>query len=89
MRSSPPAGGVVLAGVADEDRLLLDGVAALAAGGAGVDGVAVVEAAADGVALDDLEAHARGCLAGGGWEEGGGGGCCKRVRMDRYETDGL
>ena len=52
--------GMCLAGVADEDGLLLDGMASLGAGGAGVDGMAVVEAATDGVALDHLDAHGGG-----------------------------
>lgn len=53
----PPL-GVRVAGVSHEDGFLLHAVAALAARRARVDGVAVVEAAADGVAFDDLEAHA-------------------------------
>lgn len=43
--------------IADQDGLLLDRVAALAVGGAGVDGVLEVDAFADGVALDELVAH--------------------------------
>lgn len=40
-----------------EHGLFLDGVAALAVGGAGVDGVLEVDAFADGVAFDDFVAH--------------------------------
>lgn len=48
---------VVLAGVANEDGSLLDGVALGAVGRAHVDAVLVVEAPADGVALNDEVAH--------------------------------
>lgn len=44
-------------GVTDQYGLFLNGVAALAVGGAWVDGVLEVDAFADGVALDDFVAH--------------------------------
>lgn len=47
----------------DQHGLLLDFMAVLAVGGAGVDGVLVVDAFADGVAFDDSVAHSGG---GGG-----------------------
>lgn len=47
------------AGIADQDGLLLHGMAALAVGGARIDRVLEVNAFADGVALDDLVAHFR------------------------------
>jgi hypothetical protein len=58
------------AGVADHDLPLLNGVAALVGGRAGVHGVLVIDAPADGVYLDDLQ------TPGGGWARwrGGGGG---------------
>lgn len=49
--------GVDVAGVADEDRLLLDRVAILSVLRTWVNGVLVVQTTADGVALDDLVAH--------------------------------
>lgn len=45
------------AGVADQDCLLLDAVAALVVAWAGVDGMTVVETLANRVAFDDLVAH--------------------------------
>lgn len=59
------------AGISDENGLFLDGVAALAVGGTGVDGVLEVDAFADGVAFDDFVAHfvgcgVRSCSTGGG-----------------------
>jgi len=48
---------VLLAEVSDEHRPLLHHVSALTSGGARVHRVAVVEAAADRVAFDDLDAH--------------------------------
>ena len=45
------------AGVADTDFADLNAVAGVIGGGAGVDGVLVVEAAAGGVPLNDLKAH--------------------------------
>lgn len=51
--------GVGVTSVSDQDGLLLHGVASLATGAAGVHGMAVVEATADRIALDDLEAHVR------------------------------
>lgn len=59
--------GVLVAGISDQDGLLLHGVSSLRAGGARIDGVFVVEAAADGVPLDDLYAHRFCLLRGGGW----------------------
>jgi hypothetical protein len=70
-------GGVVLAGVPDEDGLLLDGVAPGAVGGAHIDAVLVVEAAAGGIALDDDVAH------------GDGGGRSHRRRMAGQRERGL
>lgn len=49
--------GVVVAGVSDEDGLLLDVVAPGAVGGAHIDAVLVIEAPADRVAFDDEVAH--------------------------------
>lgn len=43
--------------VPDQHGLFSDGVAALAVGGAGVDGVLEVDAFADGVAFDNFVAH--------------------------------
>lgn len=54
-----PTFGMCGTGVADEDGLFLDGVAALASGGTRIDCVAVVEATADRVPLHDLETHTR------------------------------
>jgi hypothetical protein len=48
---------VVLAGVPNEDGPLLHGVAMSAVGRAHVDAMLVVEAPAEGVALDDEVAH--------------------------------
>jgi hypothetical protein len=48
---------VVAAGVAYEDRLLLDRMPTLAMGGARVDGVLVILASAYRVAFNDLVAH--------------------------------
>lgn len=61
-------GRVRAARVPDQDCSFLHFVPSLGSGGARVDGVAVVEAAADGVALDDLDAHAG---VGVGWKEAG------------------
>lgn len=51
---------VCRAGKADHDLSLLNGVAALVGGRAGIHGVLVIYAPADGVYLDDLQTH-------GGW----------------------
>lgn len=56
--------GVVPAQVADEDGLLLYGVALLVGGGTHVDAVLVVDAAADRVAFDETVAHGDGCESG-------------------------
>lgn len=50
-------GRVVLAGIADEDGLLLDVVALSADGLALVDAVGEVGAFADGIALGDADTH--------------------------------
>lgn len=52
---------VHIAEVADENGLLLHGVALLVGGGAHVDVVLVVDAAADRVALDETVAHGDEC----------------------------
>lgn len=91
------ASGVDVAGEADVDDLLLDGMAPLGATGAGVDRVAEVEAAADRVALDDLDAHRRldggrgaslgVALAGWNWGPAGvrlGGFGLGRYRVESY-----
>ena len=49
--------GVRWASISNENGLLLDKVAALTVCGAWINGMLVVEAFADRVALDDLEAH--------------------------------
>lgn len=50
--------------VADENGLLLYGVALLVGGGAHVDVVLVVDAAADRVAFDETVTHDDGCESG-------------------------
>lgn len=55
---------MVPAQVADEDGLLLYGVALLVGGGTHVDAVLVVDAAADRVALDETVTHDDGCESG-------------------------
>lgn len=65
---------VVLAGVAHEHGALLHGVALGAVGGAHVDAVLVVEAPADGVALDDEVAHGEGRTAATPLRRGAAGG---------------
>lgn len=57
---------VFAAEVADENCLLLHGVALLVGGGAGVYAVLVVEAFADRVSLNDSVAHDGGCGVGVG-----------------------
>jgi hypothetical protein len=49
------------AGVAHENRFLLDSVATLSMGGTWIDRVSVVEAPADRVPFDDLVAHVVRC----------------------------
>lgn len=46
-----------ITGVADKDGLLLDAMTSLTSRSTRVDGVAVIEAAADRVSFDDLETH--------------------------------
>jgi hypothetical protein len=58
------------AGIAHEDSLLLNHVAALPIGCARVDGMLVVKASADGVAFDDLIAHWDSGVLYAGWLEG-------------------
>jgi len=60
IRSVGSVAAVAGTGVANKDRLLLHHVAALAMRGTWIDGVLVVETPADGIAFDDLIAHAGG-----------------------------
>ena len=67
IRSIGSVAAVAGTSVAHKDRLLLHHVAALAVGSTWIDSVLVVETPADGIAFDDLIAH-----AGGGETEGAG-----------------
>lgn len=62
-RSAP---GMQITGIANVYRLFLDAMASLCSGWARVDGVTVVETAADGKAFDDLETHLLGFVCGWG-----------------------